>query len=147
MQVLAGGHGARTYQDERFSYVVLRRGPRPGPETIPDLTVARQRQVDPPDAIQRAIQAGDCTADLSFPDLPKVTFVSGNCHAVALCCQHCLCTYHALQYPVQPYHQSCQRRKHVMTTIQRKTATSTCNMAATITASHPTDHMLGSKEL
>ena len=23
-----GGHGPRTYQDERFSYVVLRRGPR-----------------------------------------------------------------------------------------------------------------------
>ncbi|KAL3162830.1 hypothetical protein ABBQ32_009284 [Trebouxia sp. C0010 RCD-2024] len=57
-KVLSGGHGARTYQDERFSYVVLRRGPRPGPETVPDLTVARQRQVDAPDAVQRAIEAG-----------------------------------------------------------------------------------------
>lgn len=59
MQVLSGGHGARTYQDERFSYVVMRRGPRPGPETVPDLTVARQRQVDVPDAVQRAIEAGE----------------------------------------------------------------------------------------
>ena len=59
--MLPGGHGARTYQDERFSYVVLRRGPRPGPEAIPDLTVARQRQVDPPDALQRAIEAGHLT--------------------------------------------------------------------------------------
>ena len=59
VQVLAGGHGARTYQDERFSYVVMRRGQRPGPESIPDLTVARQRQVDPPDAVQHAIEAGE----------------------------------------------------------------------------------------
>lgn len=59
LQVLSGGHGARTYQDERFSYVVMRRGPRPGPETVPDLTVARQRQVDAPDAVQRAIDAGE----------------------------------------------------------------------------------------
>ena len=58
VQVLSGGHGARTYQDERFSYVVMRRGPRPGPESIPDLTLARQRQVDPPDAVQRAVEAG-----------------------------------------------------------------------------------------
>lgn len=59
MQVLPGGQGARTYQDERFSYVVLRRGPRPGSETIPEFTIARQRQVDPPDAVQQAIEAGD----------------------------------------------------------------------------------------
>lgn len=59
MQVLPGGHGARTYQDERFSYVVLRRGARPTSHTIPDLTIARQRQIDPPDAVQQAIEAGD----------------------------------------------------------------------------------------
>ena len=59
VQVLAGGHGARTYQDERFAYVVLRRGPRPGLESIPDLSIARQRQVDPPDAVQLAINAGE----------------------------------------------------------------------------------------
>lgn len=66
MQVLSGGHGARTYQDERFSYVVLRRGPRPGPETVPDLTVARQRQVDAPDAVQRAIEAGELHPALMY---------------------------------------------------------------------------------
>ncbi len=59
MQVLPGGHGARTYQDERFSYVVLRRGARPTPDTIPELTIARQRQIDPPDAVQQAIEAGE----------------------------------------------------------------------------------------
>ena len=59
LQVLPGGQGARTYQDERFSYVVLRRGPRPGSHTIPDFTIARQRQIDPPDAVQQAIEAGD----------------------------------------------------------------------------------------
>lgn len=57
-KVLPGGHGARTYQDERFSYVVLRRGARPTPHTIPELTIARQRQIDPPDAVQQAIEAG-----------------------------------------------------------------------------------------
>ncbi|KAL3162829.1 hypothetical protein ABBQ32_009284 [Trebouxia sp. C0010 RCD-2024] len=65
-KVLSGGHGARTYQDERFSYVVLRRGPRPGPETVPDLTVARQRQVDAPDAVQRAIEAGELHPALMY---------------------------------------------------------------------------------
>lgn len=69
-QVLSGGHGARTYQDERFSYVVMRRGARPGPESIPDLTVARQRQVDPPDAVQRAIEAGE---DSPFCPLPHAS--------------------------------------------------------------------------
>jgi len=59
MQVLPGGHGARTYQDERFSYVVLRRGARPTPDTVPELTIARQRQIDPPDAVQQAIEAGE----------------------------------------------------------------------------------------
>ena len=68
VQVLSGGHGARTYQDERFSYVVMRRGSRPGVEAIPDLTVARQRQVDPPDAVQRAIEAGTPFSCL-FPTL------------------------------------------------------------------------------
>ena len=58
LQVLPGGQGARTYQDERFSYVVLRRGTRPGIDTITDVTIARQRQVDPPDAVQKAIEAG-----------------------------------------------------------------------------------------
>ena len=29
MQVLSSGHAARDYQDERFSYVVLSKGPRP----------------------------------------------------------------------------------------------------------------------
>ena len=67
VQVLSGGHGARTYQDERFSYVVMRRGPRPGPQSVPDLTVARQRQVDPPDAVQRAIEAGEASPSLSPP--------------------------------------------------------------------------------
>ncbi|DBA84954.1 TPA: hypothetical protein ACH3X2_005695 [Trebouxia sp. C0005] len=57
-KVLPGGHGARTYQDERFSYVVLRQGARPTSHTIPDLTIARQRQIDPPDAVQQAIEAG-----------------------------------------------------------------------------------------
>lgn len=57
-KVLPGGHGARTYQDERFSYVVLRRGARPTPHTVPELTIARQRQIDPPDAVQQAIDAG-----------------------------------------------------------------------------------------
>ncbi|KAA6420150.1 MAG: hypothetical protein FRX49_09813 [Trebouxia sp. A1-2] len=60
-KVLPGGHGARTYQDERFSYVVLRRGARPTSHTIPDLTIARQRQIDPPDAVQQAIEAGAVT--------------------------------------------------------------------------------------
>ena len=59
LQVLPGGHGARTYQDERFSYVVLRRGARPTPDTVPELTIARQRQIDPPDAVQQAIDAGE----------------------------------------------------------------------------------------
>lgn len=59
LQVLPGGHGARTYQDERFSYVVLRRGARPTPDTVPELTIARQRQIDPPDAVQQAIEAGE----------------------------------------------------------------------------------------
>lgn len=72
LQVLSGGHGARTYQDERFSYVVMRRGPRPGPESIPDLTVARQRQVDSPDAVQRAIEAGE---HLPLSCLPPILFV------------------------------------------------------------------------
>lgn len=72
VQVLSGGHGARTYQDERFSYVVLRRGSRPGPETIPDLTVARQRQVDAPDAVQRAIEAGE---DSPYPASPPATLL------------------------------------------------------------------------
>lgn len=58
VQVLPGGHGARTYQDERFSYVILRRGPRPAGESVPEVSVARQRQVDAPDAVQQAIDAG-----------------------------------------------------------------------------------------
>ena len=70
VQVLSGGHGARTYQDERFSYVVMRRGPRPGPETIPDLTVARQRQLDAPDAVQRVIEAGEDSPLSIIPLLP-----------------------------------------------------------------------------
>ena len=65
MQVLPGGSGARTYQDERFSYVVLRRGPHPGVNTIPDVTIARQRQVDPPDDVQKAIEAGTHLLTLS----------------------------------------------------------------------------------
>lgn len=36
---ILGGHGPRTYQDERFSYVVLRRGARPG--AAADLQIAR----------------------------------------------------------------------------------------------------------
>ncbi len=62
LQVLPGGHGARTYQDERFSYVVLRRGARPAPHTVPELTIARQRQIDPPDAVQQAIEAGEISS-------------------------------------------------------------------------------------
>ena len=59
VQVLPGGHGARTYQDERFSYVILRRGPRPAAESVREVSVARQRKVDPPDAVQQAIDAGE----------------------------------------------------------------------------------------
>ena len=36
-QVLAGGHAARDYQDERFSYVILRRGDRPQRTSILDI--------------------------------------------------------------------------------------------------------------
>lgn len=56
--MLPGGHGARTYQDERFSYVILRRGARPTAGSLPEVSIARQRQVDAPDAVQQAIDAG-----------------------------------------------------------------------------------------
>ncbi len=80
--MLPGGHGARTYQDERFSYVVLRRGPRPGLETVPDLSIARQRQIDPPDAVQQAIEAGD---GCSIYDLPH-TRLYGEHQYRQICC-------------------------------------------------------------
>ena len=58
MQVLPGGQGARTYQDERFSYVVLRRGPRPDSQIVLECTFGRQRLIEPADDVQKAIDAG-----------------------------------------------------------------------------------------
>ena len=41
----AGGRAPRAYQDERYSYVVLRRGPRPAPST--DLRIAQHLAHEP----------------------------------------------------------------------------------------------------
>lgn len=41
-KVLPGGHPARPYQDERFSYVVLRRRPRPTSSSAEILEIAQQ---------------------------------------------------------------------------------------------------------
>lgn len=49
MQVLADGHAARDYQDERFSYVILRRGPRRrAPDPFPSIARSLQGQPEQP---------------------------------------------------------------------------------------------------
>ena len=48
-QVLTGGHAARDYQDERFSYVILAKGPRPAPgaSSAAATPIARRLVTDP----------------------------------------------------------------------------------------------------
>ena len=72
MQVLQDGHAARDYQDERFSYVVLRRGPRKAaPDPSPSIARTLQGEADqpgqayqPPEVIDDAARRARLAAQL-----------------------------------------------------------------------------------